>query len=656
LPLARLTAAPVLAALFLGTHPALIVAQQRPAGPETARSLAQLAPRIPSVVGMLADSAITAMAVTRLPIVRLDSIGSTQQRGRVVAQRPAAGAFVSRTKAETLWIARRALSAGAYVTLPPGVLVPRVGTETPVDDAPAPTDTVVPSAVFAIVPPLYGYTPNLVSAALERARLRPGRAQQDSSDLMPAGRVFRQDPPAGTQVGRGRSVEVWYSLGPHRAPLTTLVPLVEQRTIAEARVVLEKSRLRLGRVTTEYQRDADGRIVHQEPHAGERAHRDDAVDVTISAEPLPISVPSVIGLSRQDARVKIEAAGLEVGGISFVTREGATSTIEAQSPAAGTGVTPRSLIDLVVARAPAITRTNVPNLIGKTQAAAERSLAADSLALGTVVRPTEDAAARIIAQDPPAGRSVALHTRVNVRIAGSVTSPLVRVPRVVNRTVGDAQRTLADSGLSRILISGDSTTATSVVVAQSPLAGTLTQRDALVTLIAEALVGAVVPDLINRRESAASDEARRDNFSMRVASRRRVFRLTELVVAQRPIAGARDRGDHRIDVDLAIPVVPPVPGAIVLALTAVSGATVRRLKRAPKGDEERARERPDTSGPELLIAVDSVSSGIPVLEASGDELIRSSMEFGYELGLSELDVECPSSSTIIASEALVPYA
>jgi beta-lactam-binding protein with PASTA domain len=231
----------------------------------------------------------------------------------------------------------------------------------------------------------------------------------------------------------------------------------------------------------------------------------------------------------------------------------------------------------------------------------------------------------------------------------------VRVPRVLDLAVGDAQRTLVDSGLSHILISGDSTTATSVVVAQSPLAGTLTQRDALVTLIAEGPLGSVVPSLVGRRESAALDEARRDNFSMHVVNRRRALRLTELVVTQRPIAGARDRGDHRIDVDLAIPLVPPVPAAVVLALTAVSGETLRRRrKRPPKKEEDRRPREPDAHEPDLLITVDSVSSGMPVLEASGDRLIRSSVEFSYELGLSELDVACPN-STIITSERLVPH-
>jgi len=646
LPLSRLPAASLLAAFALGALPALGVAQKSAAS-KSATSAALMAPRIPPVVGMSVDSAITALALTRLPIVRLDSIVSDQPRGRVVAQRPGAGTFVSRTRAETLWIARRAFKPGPYVTLPPGVLVPPVRTDTPVDDVPAPAETVVPS--------LYGDTPNLVSARLEKARLRPGRAFRDSSDEMSAGRVFRQDPVAGTRVGRGRTVDVWYSLGPHQAPPTTTVPPIEQRTIAEARAILEKFKLRLGRVTTEYQRDADGRILHQEPHAGERAHPDDAVDVTISAEPLPISVPSVIGLSGQDARAKIEAAGLEVGGITVVTRDGATGTIDAQSPSAGTAVASRTLIALVEARAPVVTRTSVPDLKGKTQSQAERILGADSLTLGTVVRPTDDSTATIVAQDPPAGESVTLHSRVNVRIAGRITSPLVRVPRVLDLAIGDAQRTLVDSGLSRILISGDSTTAASVVVAQSPIAGTLTPRDVLVTLIVEGPVGSVVPRLVDRRESDALDEARRDNFSMRVTSRRRAFRLTDRVIRQSPIAGARDRGDHRIDVDLAIPLVPPIPAAIVLALTAVSGETLRRRRKRPTKDDEDARPRePDVPEPDLLITVDSVSSGVPVLEASGDRLIRSSMEFSYELGLSELDVECPS-STIITSERLVPH-
>lgn len=630
-------------------------------------------PRIPDVTGNTIDSAITALAFTRLPIVRLDTITSAQLRGRVVTQRPVRGTPVTATKAETLWVAAppRKIPSTAFVSPVGRALVPPVRVDTPVSHPPVPRDTVVPD--------LYGRTPNLVSAALEMTHLRPGRVFQDSSDQMPAGRVFRQDPPAGTRVGFGRVVNVWYSLGPHHALDTVRVPQVEGRSIADARLLLRRLSLNLGLVATEYRRIGDGQIVHQEPHAGAIVHRNDSVDVTVAVVSPPIPVPNVIGLSSADARTKIEGAGLDVGAISVITRAGATATIDSQRPAAGERVAPHSLISLVEARAPVVRRAVVPDLTGKTQTDAERILLADSLDLGTVVRPSDDSTAKVIAQDPPGGQSVVFHSRVNFRMSappppqpqpqpGQPTQPtqppaaepslpgtpvdsFIRVPAVINLTVGRAVSALADAGFSHVGIAGDSATAAAVVVAQSPRAGTLALPTALVSIAAERIVIRRVPDLIGRSESDARAEAERDRFFVRVANQYRKFRLTEVVVAQTPVAGAPDRGDQRVDVDLEIPVVPPVPAAIVLGVAGLAGETIRRRRKHHKEDEpdERKQELKDDG---IIMTELIPPPEVPTIASTGgDRLIRSMIEFELSVALDAptWHIECPS-PTLITSE------
>lgn len=643
--LSRLSAAAAVAALLLSVGAALAVAQ----APPTARppqTLAQLAPRIPDVVGKTIDSAITALAFTRLPIIRLDTTTAAQPRGRVVAQRPGRETLVRQAKAETLWVANpaRRLPRAAFVPSP-GVLLPHVPVDTPSTHVTPPRDTVVPD--------LFGRTPNLVSAALEMSRLRPGRVFQDSSDQMSPGRAFRQDPLAGTRVGLGRTVDVWYSLGPHHAVDMVSVPPIEGRSIDEARVILRRRSLMLGRVATEYRRDANGSIVHQEPHAGAPAHRSDSVDVTVALAPPLIAVPNVIGLSRAEARARIEAAGLDVGGISVVTRAGATATIDSQRPAADTRVEPHSLIDLVEAQAPIVLRAVVPDLRGKTQAGAERSLRADSLELGTVVRSNDDSTATVVAQDPPRGQSVVYYSRVNVRIGPPPQQPdsFVRVPRVVNFTVGDAQRALTAAGLSRIVVTGDSATASAVVVSQSLSPGTLVHPDALISLAAERVIARRVPELRGRREADARAEAERDRFFMQVANRHRKIRLTEVVVSQTPAAGNPDRGDQRVEVDLDIPVVPPLPAAIVLGVVGTVAEILRRRNNGhdDKHDDDKHDDH-DVEHEDVVLTVMTPPPDVRTFSSSdADGLIRSVVEFSLELDAPAWDIEGPR-DTLISSE------
>ena len=675
--LSRLSAAAIAATSLVVVWPALGEAQvppkPRPPVQATAPAMA-VVPRIPDVTGKTIDSAITALAFTRLPIVRLDTTTTVQLAGRVVTQRPARGTFVTATRAETLWVASppRKRPPAAFVSPANSALVPSARTDTPISHVAVPRDTVVPD--------LYGRTPNLVSAALEMARLRPGRVFQDSSDQMPAGRVFRQDPTAGTRVGFERVVNVWYSLGPHHALDTVRVPQVEGRSIADARLLLRRLSLNLGLVATEYRPVGDGQIVHQEPHAGAIVHRNDSVDVTVVVASPRIPVPNVIGLSSADARTKIEGAGLDVGAISVITRAGATATIDSQRPAAGERVATHSLISLVEARAPIVRRAVVPDLRGKTQTDAERIILADSLDLGTVVRPSDDSTAKVIAQDPPGGQSVVFHSRVNFRLSAppplpqpqpqpqpappaqpppgqpppppTPTDSFIRVPAVINFTVGRAVSALADAGFSHVGIAGDSATAAAVVVAQSPRAGTLALPSALVSIAAERIVIRRVPDLIGRSESDARVEAERDRFFVRVANQYRKLRLTDVVVSQTPVAGAPDRGDQRVDVDLEIPVVPPVPAAIVLAVAGLAGETIRRRRKHDKEDQpdERRQELKDDG---IIMSELIPPPEVPTVKSSGgDRLIRSMMEFqlSIELDAPTWDIECPSNTLIISEK------
>jgi beta-lactam-binding protein with PASTA domain len=366
------------------------------------------------------------------------------------------------------------------------------------------------------------------------------------------------------------------------------------------------------------------------------------VDVIIDVEPALVTVPDVTHMSNTDARNKLESVGLEVGAITIITRAGATAAIDSQRPTGGSRVAAHSLIDLVEADAPIVRRAVVPNLKGKTQSDAERTLLADSLDVGTVVRSDDDSAAKITAQNPLFGDAVVFHSRVSFRLSntGARDTLFIRVPPVKTLTIEKAERTLADSGFSHIRITGNSAAA-AVVVDQSPRAGTLVPPGTLVSIAGELPEVHRVPKLTGRRELDARAEAERDGFYMLVLNQHRAFRWTEVVVSQTPGVGAPDRGDRRVDVDLDIPALPPVPTAIVLGIAGIAAVMIKF-----------GRKPPHPKGNGFSVTDATPPPGLPtVASKGGDRLIRSSLEydFSFEVDSPTLDIECRS-DTLIQSE------
>jgi hypothetical protein len=75
------------------------------------------------------------------------------------------------------------------------------------------------------------------------------------------------------------------------------------------------------------------------------------VGLVVSRGAPTITVPDLMGLTPVDARVRLEQAGLELGGVTRRRMSGATpGTIIAQRPAAATLAAPGTLVDIIVAR------------------------------------------------------------------------------------------------------------------------------------------------------------------------------------------------------------------------------------------------------------------------------------------------------------------
>jgi serine/threonine-protein kinase len=226
-----------------------------------------------------------------------------------------------------------------------------------------------------------------------------------TDDSAEPGTVIRTDPPGGTQVETGSTIEVFVSTGSEKFPVP---PLIGQ-TLENARSLLSDASLEVG--TIEERPDADfaqGTVIEQSPAAGIEVGAGTPVNLVVSSGPELVIVPEVEGLPERDA-----IAALQDIGLRFTTDEAFSSTIARglvirSEPAGGTEVQSGDTVLLVVSLGPQ--PVEVPNLVGMTRGQAESTLA--GLGLQTNVSATSQPVADpgqdglVVAQVPSVGASV----------------------------------------------------------------------------------------------------------------------------------------------------------------------------------------------------------------------------------------------------------
>jgi len=149
-----------------------------------------------------------------------------------------------------------------------------------------------------------------------------------------------------------------------------------------------------------------------------------------------------------------------------------------------------------------------------------------------------------------------------------------------------------------------------------------------------------VPHLVGLKRSAAEEHATVDGYTMSIQNRHRsLLNFFETVASQESELLTTTRGDQTIEVDLATPLVPPVPAGIALVLVAAGTAATVRSKRAPRG---KGRPLADLDFAIVLSAVaPPVPSPIP-----NDRVIRTAITFELDSGRGEWMVESEANSLI----------
>ena len=211
------------------------------------------------------------------------------------------------------------------------------------------------------LPELVGLTLAQATAALDAAGLKIGQAEPVFDESVALGTVLRWSVPelpgsvAGDTVNKGTTVQVVLSAGPKPRPVPMLVGL----TIEAATAALEELGLVVTMAPDEFSPDVGvGLIARQSPAQGESLARGASVTLVLSKGPELVKMPSLVGLTVDQARLTLSNAQLKfglvigdsLGTVSSAQRDGAVIPAGADVPKGAT-------IDLVTV-APAATTTS----------------------------------------------------------------------------------------------------------------------------------------------------------------------------------------------------------------------------------------------------------------------------------------------------------
>ena len=202
-----------------------------------------------------------------------------------------------------------------------------------------------------------------------------------------------------------------------------------------------------------------------------------AVKGVLSRDTGLVEAPAVVGLSQQDAQVRLAAAGLTVGQVRQVFLDRPVAQVVEQSPVGGILLQSGGRVDLVVSKG--VEMTLVPALVGQSRKEAEAQLGQAKLALGNVIgRGGNIAPDQVLEVIPPAGTQLPTGQRVTL----VVSTGQVEIPLVVRLPQDQAVQQLQAAGFSVGVRLRDDPGTPGIVLSQDP-ANATALRGSTVTVV-----------------------------------------------------------------------------------------------------------------------------------------------------------------------------
>ncbi len=187
------------------------------------------------------------------------------------------------------------------------------------------------------VPAVTNMTLLEANEALNKAGLYLKIEGEDYDSTVQAGRILRQDVPAGNEVKERRAIKVVVSKGPK----VYSIPVLLNDTLADAEAALIQKGLSIGKTIKVHSDSVEkGRVVAQSPEPDERLTGPITVLVSLGPNEVPYYCPDFQNKSLEEARDTAGKIGLSI------ETKGTGNIVISQKPKPGTLVTAGEIIYL----------------------------------------------------------------------------------------------------------------------------------------------------------------------------------------------------------------------------------------------------------------------------------------------------------------------
>lgn len=196
------------------------------------------------------------------------------------------------------------------------------------------------------VPDVVGLAEADAISDLEEVKLQYKITEKETDEEDP-GIVMDQSIAAGTQVKEGKVIELTVSVASDEIK----VPDVTGKTQDEATSTLEDAGFKV-EVQEESSDSVDeGNVIRQSPSAGKKLAKDETVIIVVSTGEEDVTVPSLIGLTKEDAVAKLTSAGLQYSITSYEFSDDYESGyVIYQNYSSGESVSPDTVINIKVSK------------------------------------------------------------------------------------------------------------------------------------------------------------------------------------------------------------------------------------------------------------------------------------------------------------------
>ena len=219
------------------------------------------------------------------------------------------------------------------------------------------------------VPNVVGLKEEAAVTLIQNAGLEPDVQHAANADVE-KDRVFDQNPNPGNRIQKGDRVTLLVSSGPPK----TSVPDVVGMNYGDAVQALNDVNLKATKHEIFSQKPV-GKVISQDPPAGQQVVEGTEIVLDVSRGAKQVAVPSVVGMSEDDARTTLQQVGFEVSSTSAPSDSTPEGIVSDQSPDGGTQASKGSTVTITVSSGPST--TTVPDEVGQDKQVAIDDLKAN---------------------------------------------------------------------------------------------------------------------------------------------------------------------------------------------------------------------------------------------------------------------------------------